>query len=662
MVKSLTYTFHYDHFLGVIHMKKIDGKILFSKFISGTFVFLLATAFAVIFKVLFGENNTYVGVTSYIAMLMYLERDLTTNFFTNMCKFILINLAMGLVVFVVGYNLWVAIPLNFILMIAVGYITCNELRTPTYVPFMLQFVLLIAFPVPHSQEGMRLIALFVGAITIMIPQLLLNKNRVKKNSVKIFLNLNKLIKQKVILINEGKDVEIIEEQIAGVLRSFKYLIFDSREKNFYISKEGEASLSLVTALEKLNITLSTQEVIDSNITAFITKYFDKLNELLEQKISMDEFVEKTEKFIKENEEYLSEGKRLQVVNSLILINAALLETRKEKVDLKKDFKEAKARYKLSRKLSKETKNSLGFSYAIRVAIGMTITCFLTQYFHLEEGTWMMFTIFSLVNPIYETTKFKTKDRIISTLLGAVVVVVLLSIFKGETERTAVLMVVGYIMCYTKQYKYNIFLATICIITLATGTGNVYDFAFQRIAFVIIGMIIAVVLNTFVLRCDLHTLNCRFKKKYENTIYNMIEYIYFMAKKGKVDSLGMQNLFLICAAIDKVIRDNFSVAGVPFKEQIKLNNYILVSDIYILYNELEKYIDDKKYRDFVMKSIEKMKSLENSTDVIEEFKRNIESGESIEIKLAYANILEIFEKFRPLIKNAKNENVNNLICD
>ncbi|WP_297633094.1 FUSC family protein [uncultured Clostridium sp.] len=642
-------------------MKKIDGKVLFNKFISGTFIFLLATAFAVIFKVLFGENNTYVGVTSYIAMLMYLERDLTTNFFTNLFKFILINLAMGLVVFIGGYNLWLAIPLNFALMIIVGYITCNELRTPTYVPFMLQFVLLIAFPVPHSQEGMRLLALFVGAITIMIPQLLLNRNRVKKNSVKIFLNLNNLIKQKVILLDEEKDISIVQEQINGVLRSFKYLIFDSREKNFYISKEGEASLSLVTALEKLNIALSNLEVIDRNITTFIIKYFDKLNELLEGKISMDEFIAKTEKFIEENEEYLSESKRLQIVNSLILINAALLETRKEKVDLKKNFKETKERFKVSRKLSRETKNSLGFSYAVRVAIGMTITCFLTQYFHLEEGTWMMFTIFSLVNPIYETTKFKTKDRIISTLLGAVAVIILLSIFKSGVERTAVLMVVGYIMCYTKQYKYNIFLATICIITLATGTGNVYDFAFQRIAFVIIGMIVAIILNTFVLRCDLHTLNNRFKKKYENTIYSMIEYIYFMAQNGKVDSLGMQNLFLVCAAIDKVMRDNSSVAGVPFKEQIKLNNYILVSDIYILYTELEKYIDDEKYRKFVMKSIERMKSLEKNSDVIEEFRQNIESSEGLEIKLAYANILEIFEKFKPLIDNIKEENAENVVC-
>ncbi|MGL5417533.1 MAG: FUSC family protein [Clostridium sp.] len=643
-------------------MKKLNGKIIFSKFISGTFVFLLATVFAVVFKVLFGDNNTYVGVTSYIAMLMYLGRDLTTNIIGNTMKFILINLCMGLVVFIGGYNLWLAIPLNLILMLVVGYFTCNELRTPTYVPFMLQFVLLVSFPVPHNQEGMRLLALVFGAITIMIPQLLLNRNRVKKNSVKIFININNLIKQKTLLIEKGEDVGAVDEQINGMFRSLKYLIFDSREKNFYISKEGEASLSLVTALEKLNITISHPDVVNENITEFISKYFDELNELLEEKISVDEFEKKTEIFIKDNATCLLEGKKLQVINSLILINAALLDEKKHTINLKKDINITRERLKVSRKLARETRNPLGFSYAVRVAIGMTLTCFLTQYFHLEEGTWMMFTIFSLVNPIYETTKYKTKDRMISTLLGAVVVIVLLSIFKTGTERTIVLMVVGYIMCYTKQYKYNIFLATICIITLATGTGNVYDFAFQRIAFVIIGMIIAIILNTFVLRCDLNSLNSRLKKKYERTIYGMLECIYNMAKDGETRKIGIQNLFLVCAAIDKAMRDNYGVAAVQFKEEIKLNSYILVSDIYILYTELEKYIDHEDYRKFVMNSLEKMKTLENSTEAIDEFRKNVQTGESIEIKLAYANILEMFEKFKILIDNKENENMENLLED
>ncbi|MGL5615107.1 MAG: FUSC family protein [Sarcina sp.] len=70
---------------------------------------------------------------------------------------------------------------------------------------------------------------------------------------------------------------------------------------------------------------------------------------------------------------------------------------------------------------------------------------------------MMFTIFSIVNPIYETAKYKTKDRVISTVLGVIATLILLSIFKGSVERTLVLLIVGYIMCYTKQYKFNIFM-------------------------------------------------------------------------------------------------------------------------------------------------------------------------------------------------------------
>ncbi|MGL5615106.1 MAG: hypothetical protein ACRDD2_02585 [Sarcina sp.] len=170
---------------------------------------------------------------------------------------------MGLVTFIGSYNLWIAIPLNFILIFVVGYITCSELRCPVYVPFMLQFIFLLGFPVPHRQEGMRLLALVFGAITIMIPQLLINRNRIQKNSVKIFLNLNSLIKEKVNLISKDQDSSVIDGQIHSIFRSLKFLIFDSREKRFFISKTGEASLSLLTALEKINVALSSKKLLSN---------------------------------------------------------------------------------------------------------------------------------------------------------------------------------------------------------------------------------------------------------------------------------------------------------------------------------------------------------------------------------------------------------------
>ena len=39
---------------------------------------------------------------------------------------------------------------------------------------------------------------------------------------------------------------------------------------------------------------------------------------------------------------------------------------------------------------------------MRMAISMTIGAFIMGFFKLAEGRWILFTILSLTNPIYET--------------------------------------------------------------------------------------------------------------------------------------------------------------------------------------------------------------------------------------------------------------------
>ncbi|MGL5615108.1 MAG: hypothetical protein ACRDD2_02595 [Sarcina sp.] len=195
--------------------------------------------------------------------------------------------------------------------------------------------------------------------------------------------------------------------------------------------------------------------------------------------------------------------------------------------------------------------------------------------------------------------------------------------------------------------------------MSTGTGDVTSFALQRLIFVFIGLVVAIPLNMFVLRCDLNKLNLRFKKKYEDTILEMITEIYIMAKNKKIESTKIKNLFLSCALIDKTIRDNFEVALIPFEEQIELSNNILVTDLFSLFRELEKYIKDDNYTLFITKSIKNLSSLQTDSLTLEKFQTAMLEEKSIEKKLTYSNIYEIFSKFNFLLDaEAKNRLVIN----
>ena len=72
--------------------------------------------------------------------------------------------------------------------------------------------------------------------------------------------------------------------------------------------------------------------------------------------------------------------------------------------------------------------SVKFSYAVKSSIGISIAIFIADFFNISEGKWIYFTTWSLIIPIYELSKKKTKDRFFATVIGSISVVILFSIF------------------------------------------------------------------------------------------------------------------------------------------------------------------------------------------------------------------------------------------
>ncbi|MGL5648593.1 MAG: FUSC family protein [Clostridium sp.] len=633
--------------------KNLDKKKIKKLVISNTITFVGITLFASIFKAIFGDSNVLIAIATFISMMMYLDRDLTTHFFKNLGVLLFMNLGMGIVVFISTHNLLIGIPLNFLMFFAIGYITCNEYRRPVYVPFVLQYIFLYNFPVPDSQEWVRLAALAVGAILIIAPQLIINRNRIHKNSIGIFEGVSQLMRAKIDLMIAGKDYSQIEAQISNLFMVLKTMIFDTRGEQFFISEEGEASLSLLAGLEKFNLSLTSNLDSLEEMTFLKEVYFENFLKLLKGKMKVVEFNKQSYDFLREFKDKLSKNKEgLQILNSLILISDALEREIKGEYSVKESLKDMQNKIKNVTQVRIDTKNVLGISYATRLSIGMTITFFIIQMIKMpiDESVWMMFTIYSLVNPIYETAKYKTKDRLIATLLGAIVTIILLTIFKSESIRMIIVLIDGYIMCYIKQYKYSIFFATICIITMAAGGADVLSFALTRIFMVLCGMVLAIVLNKFVLRCDLNKLSTRLTEKYMSLVKGMFESIKNMAENQKIDFVEVKKFFLLCAVIENQLRVNYQLTLKDFDLPCFAYNSILTSDLYVLYLNLKREIADKKFTDFSSKLVEDLANRKYEK-IEDEFNVAMNEENNIRERLMYSLALNILD-FSDKIENNK----------
>ena len=162
------------------------------KFISNTIMFLVILLFIKGFEIIFGSNNSLVGVTIIISILVLMQEDLTKNLSSNLIKLLFMNLISGVFSTIASHNMYLGLILNFSILLLIGYSLTHKLNKVMVVPFGLQYLFMLYTPVTGSDFIKRLIGLATGAILIMLVQLVIyrgNKNnKVEDSSVKNTIN------------------------------------------------------------------------------------------------------------------------------------------------------------------------------------------------------------------------------------------------------------------------------------------------------------------------------------------------------------------------------------------------------------------------------------------------------------------------------------------
>lgn len=625
----------------------MNKKIILSK----TIVFVCIVGFITLFKTIFGAENALIGVTSITALLMFLERDLTIAPWKNTMKLIGLNLFIGCTATLASTNMWIAIPVNFMAIFILGHSLLYNLKKPMYLPFILQYLFILASPVPAEKLPMRLLALIVGAVTIMGMQLLTNKGKLTKTGNKLLERACTSLTQKAISIKEDKGYECIDKEINRTLHEFRRLLYDKRENDFYLTEEGMIKLNLSVSLQKISYLLDKmsytgvqQEVIDD-----LMKYLDKLKDCLNDTAYVKQLKQVLQQlFNKYEDKQLKDTTSLEILNHLGFLenNFKALETLKEEhYNSVKKLEDIPNEYKKSIILNGAiNRDSIKFSYAMRLAIGITLAGFITDFFNLSEGRWIMFTVLSLIVPIYELSKQKVKDRLFATVVGGIIVTLLFGVFQDLTIRTMILMLAGYIGSYLTAYRYS----TICVTVSAIGAvalmGNTQVFTINRIIFVALGALIASLLNKFVFPFRIDDHNKQLKKMYKETIAEMFKAVYEVAQ-GRECKHRIKNLLIIASLIEEQLRLNNQIVVDETVEKLEKARCLLLTNIYELYI----WISENKIKEVDIQHIlEDIKTISNADKqdilpVIEGIQKHMDRVKGINDKVILGSMLNILQE-------------------
>ena len=628
--------------------------------ITNTITFIIVMTFVITFKSIFGNENTLIGVATITATLMFLDRDFTGSPLKNTLKFIGVNLLIGLgASLIVISNIWLGLLINFIVVFIFSYIFTYNLRQPLYVPFGLQYIFLLATPVPLDRLGIRILALIFAALLIMLVQLLFNKNKLATSGNKILVNICESIENKVCYIKDKSNDDADISSISASIDEFRTIVYDKKESDYYLTKEAKIKLNMSVALEGINTVLNSKNNKSINIT--ILEVLEKLLKVAKEVISTnskeDKIIQLNSYNIKNLLNYCQEHEindllNLQLLEGMIYLDDTLKELNKldrkqyEVVDKIEDKVEVYSKKNI-KTFFKET-DSPKYCYAMRIAITMTIGLFLIEYFKFSEGRWILFTILSLTTPLYETSKHKIRYRLVSTVIGAVIITILFSIFKTEDSRLLIVMLSGYLQGYINEYKHKIIFVTVSAIGSAAIVGNIQALTIERVAMVAIGTIVAIIANRYLFPYNLQKSNHHLSKIYDTSIKEMFNELRSLLE-GKNNPEVIKNLFVTTSIIESKARINKQIDEDKNYISIVNERRCLVSNIYELYMWIYRksinYADRDKIINYIKLLIEyRDDDIKDKVTILE---KGINESKDINTKIIISTILVIFKELERL---------------
>ena len=252
-------------------MKHISLKVpevIRRNFRFSTLDFLFIILYVNVFQFIFGPENSIVGVIFTIMMSASMARDLTATPFRHLViqAFILIWMALASY-WVVLLPAPISFTINFVTLLIILYVFTYEYSSHLYFPYILSYLFLVFIsPINAQQVPKRLAAMLAGALSIMLYQWFMGRNKVVETARDV---LTEMIDEvcKACTYAAG---ETSEKGDRGIMRRklcrLGHTVYDRRKKALCIS---DASFSMIAAgrglehllilIKELSETLSEQE-------------------------------------------------------------------------------------------------------------------------------------------------------------------------------------------------------------------------------------------------------------------------------------------------------------------------------------------------------------------------------------------------------------------
>lgn len=445
--------------------------------------FIFIVGFITVFQTIFGAENSIVGVTLTILMSASMLRDMTAEPLKHLLLQAGVLMLMAISACLVNVlDPWLAVIINFGTAFIILYTFTYEHSTHMYFPYILSYLFFIFItPVSLLQLPKRLLSMAIGALCIIVYQLVMGRKRIVTTTRSV---LDHMLSEIIACIEEMNTNEMDQtrsQRVRKELYDLSRLVYERRKKVLCISDSGIAMLNCGRGLEYLLLQIM-DESLNENQLQLLKQQLNEFKEVINQENELSSqsmmiqnaAIDKNLQFIHQNLKAMNDPQNRSHYNqtSLSLI-----------VRLKALFGYSEVR----------------MNYALRVAFLIAVFTLLTQQLHLTYGKWLLFTLASVSLPYTDDIKPKARKRLIATLVGCVISVIAYTLLPASGARTGIMMASGFMSFFFADYVGTYAMSTIGALGGAVflsyfTLADITQIALIRILYIVIGIVIAWLFN------------------------------------------------------------------------------------------------------------------------------------------------------------------------
>ena len=455
--------------------------------------------------ILFGEKNIMLAFPIALTSAVLGRQNFKVKTFNKTIRIILMDLIIVTLAYISRLNIFIGIFINFISIFLIMYTITSPYDPTFYKPFIMLYVFTQYAWVPLNKMPARYLSVIFGVLVIVICNKIVNEINEKSLLGKSIYKALSLISEGLKDILEGNYTKKKELECTNIMRALAYKVYVSRYKDYLTTNLGQIQFKIFMDIEHLNLFL--RKIEEGYSHKDITKReIEELISLLEQikkfsngNINVEQVVNETNRYVNK---YIKEAKYGYEI-SVILINLSKNINSLNAVDrreINKVYEKWQRSYlDKTRYTFKEyfRKDSIRFKFAMRMAITLTLSLFVGEILGFYKIIWAIITIMSVIQPYYEDTLKKTKDRVVGNTIAIIFTGVAINLIDNKFVTIAILIASLYLLYAFKEYHKISLFAAIASISVSSLSNNINELLLYRIAYVIVGVLIVIIANKYI---------------------------------------------------------------------------------------------------------------------------------------------------------------------